>query len=71
MSEPEVAADDDDRDARAARAVLVELGQVLGANRDAFVITGGTVPSVLPPGAKPQHIGSLDVDIGACDPLEP
>jgi hypothetical protein len=61
MSEPSVAADYDDRGARAAHAVLVELGQVLGAHRDAFVIIGGTVPSLLLPGAG--HIGSLDVDI--------
>jgi len=39
----------------------VELGQVLGAHRDAFVIIGGTVPSLLIPRAG--HIGSLDVDI--------
>lgn len=43
MSEPTVAADYDDRGARAAHAVLVELGQVLGAHRDAIVIIGGTV----------------------------
>jgi len=61
MSEPNVAADYDDRGARAAHAVLVELGQVLGAHRDAFVIIGGTVPSLLLPSAG--HIGSLDVDI--------
>lgn len=63
MSEPAVAADYDDRGARAAHAVLVELGQVLGAHRDAFVIIGGTVPSLLLPGAEPAHIGSLDVDV--------
>jgi hypothetical protein len=63
VNEPSVAADYDDRGARAAHAVLVELGQVLGAHRDAFVIIGGTVPSLLLPDAMPQHIGSLDVDI--------
>lgn len=63
MSEPAVAADYDDRGARAAHAVLVELGQVLGAHRDAFVIIGGTVPALLLPDADPAHIGSLDVDI--------
>jgi len=61
MSEPNVAADYDDRGARAAHAVLMELDQVLGAHRDAFVIIGGTVPSLLLPSAG--HIGSLDVDI--------
>jgi hypothetical protein len=63
MSEPAIAADYDDRGARAAHAILVELGQVLGAHRDAFVIIGGTVPSLLLPGVEPQHIGSLDVDL--------
>ncbi|HEX2495094.1 MAG TPA: hypothetical protein VHK24_15080 [Steroidobacter sp.] len=63
MSEAAVAADYDDRGARAALAVVVELGQVLGAHRDAFVIIGGTVPSLLLPSADPQHIGSLDVDL--------
>jgi len=61
MSEPAIAADYDDRGARAAHAVLVELGQVLGAHRDAIVIIGGTVPSLLLPDAG--HIGSLDVDL--------
>lgn len=63
MSEPSVAADYDDRGARAAHTVLVELGQALGAHRDAFVVIGGTVPSLLLPGAEPRHVGSLDVDI--------
>lgn len=63
MSEPTVAADYDDRGARAAHAVLVELGQVLGAHRDAIVIIGGTVPSLLLPDAEPAHIGSLDIDL--------
>lgn len=63
MSEPAVAADYDDRGVRAAHAVLVELGQVLGTHRDAFVIIGGTVPSLLLPGAELAHIGSLDVDV--------
>ncbi len=63
MSEPSVANDYDDRGARAAHAVLVELGLVLGAHRDAIVIIGGTVPSLLLPDAEPGHIGSLDVDL--------
>ncbi len=63
MSEPAVASDYDDRGARAAHAVLVELGQVLGAHRDAIVVIGGTVPSLLLPDAEPGHIGSLDIDL--------
>lgn len=63
MSEPAVAADYDDRGARAAHAVLVELGQVLGAHRDAMVVIGGTVPYLLLPDAEPAHVGSLDIDL--------
>ncbi len=61
MSEPAFAADYDDRGARAAHAVLVELGQVLGAHLDAIVVIGGTVPSLLMPHAG--HIGSMDIDL--------
>ena len=61
MSEPDVAADYDDRGARAAHSVLVELGQVLGAHRDAIVIIGGAVPSLLIKGQG--HIGTLDIDL--------
>jgi hypothetical protein len=61
MSNPQRADDYDDRGARAANNVLVELGQVLGTYRDAFVIIGGLVPGLHIPGKG--HIGSLDVDI--------
>jgi hypothetical protein len=61
MSEPQVATDYDDRGTRAAHAVLVEIGQVLGAHRDAVVIIGGAVPSLL---IKDRgHIGTLDIDL--------
>lgn len=61
MNEPDIAADYDDRGARAAHAVLVELGQVLGAHRDAIVVIGGAVPSLL---IKDRgHIGTLDIDL--------
>ncbi len=63
MSEADVAADYDDRGVQAAHAVLVEIGLVLGAHRDAIVVIGGSVPSLLLPGAKPGHIGSLDIDL--------
>ena len=63
MSEAAVAVDYDDRGARAAHAVLVELGQILGAHRDAIVVIGGSVPSLLLPHAEPRHIGSLDIDL--------
>lgn len=61
MNEPDIATDYDDRGARAAHAVLVELGQVLGAHRDAIVVIGGAVPSLL---IKDRgHIGTLDIDL--------
>jgi hypothetical protein len=61
MSKPRVATDYDDRGARAAHAVLVEIGQVLGAHRDAVVVIGGAVPSLLIKGRG--HIGTLDIDL--------
>lgn len=63
MSEPDVARDYDERGARAAYSVLIELGQVLGNYRTKFVIVGGTVPWLLMPGARPSHVGSLDIDL--------
>lgn len=56
MSEPKLASDYHDRGARAAHAVLIELGLVLGAHRDAIVVIGGSVPSLLLPKAEPSHI---------------
>ena len=61
MNEPDIAADYDDRGDRAAHAVLVELGQVLGAHRDAIVVIGGAVPSLLI--RDRGHIGTLDIDL--------
>jgi hypothetical protein len=61
MNEPDIAVDYDDRGARAAHAVLVELGQVLGAHREAIVVVGGLVPSLLMQGLG--HIGTLDIDL--------
>ncbi len=43
--------------------VLIELGQVLGAWSDKFVIIGGAVPWLLLGNADPQHIGTLDIDL--------
>ena len=45
----------------ASRRVLVDVLQVLGANRDALVIVGGWVPELLFPGEG--HVGSIDVDL--------
>ncbi|MBI4696754.1 MAG: hypothetical protein HY749_22325 [Gammaproteobacteria bacterium] len=63
MTEPNVAVDYDDRGARAVHSVLLELGQVLGAHREAIVVIGGSVPSLLMPNAEPAHVGTLDIDL--------
>ncbi|GAB3472561.1 nucleotidyl transferase AbiEii/AbiGii toxin family protein [Polaromonas eurypsychrophila] len=53
----------DDRMTQAVYAVLIEIGQVLGAYTDRFVVIGGSVPWLLYPQADPQHIGTIDVDL--------
>jgi hypothetical protein len=63
MIEPQAAVDYEDRGARAVYAVLLELGQVLGAFRDRFVVIGGAVPWLHFPDADPPHVGTLDVDL--------
>lgn len=63
MNLPDVARDYDERGSAAAYSVLIELGQVLGAYRQKFVIVGGAVPWLLMPNAQPSHIGTLDVDL--------
>lgn len=63
MSEPDIARDYQERDVEAAYSVLIELGQVLGAWRDKFVIVGGAVPWLLLGEARPKHIGTLDIDL--------
>ena len=64
MIEPTTAHDYDERASLAVTTVLLELGQVLGAFRDRFVVIGGSVPFLLFPDAQPPHIGTLDVDLG-------
>jgi hypothetical protein len=63
MSEPDKATDYHDRGVQAVYSVLIEIGQVLGAWRDKFVIVGGAVPWLLLGHARPQHVGTLDIDI--------
>lgn len=63
MNLPDVARDYDARGSAAAFSVLIELGQVLGAYRQKFVIVGGAVPWLLMPNVRPSHIGTLDVDL--------
>ena len=47
----------------AARGVLLELTRILGEYREHMVLVGGWVPDLLLPGARPRHIGSLDIDL--------
>lgn len=51
------------RQVEAARRVMVELWQILGAYREAMVLVGGWVPELLLPRARPPHTGSIDVDL--------
>ena len=61
--EPRHEGDYSDRQVDAARRVLVDVGQVLASFRDAIVVVGGWVPDLLLPGAEPEHVGSIDVDL--------
>ncbi len=45
----------------AARAVLIEVVNILGVFKDDLVIVGGWVPDLMYPGKN--HVGSLDVDL--------
>ena len=45
----------------AARAVLIEVINILGAFKDDLVIVGGWVPDLMYPGRN--HVGSLDLDL--------
>ncbi len=51
------------RQTEAARRVLVDLGQVLAAFHDCFVVVGGWVPDLLISEVKETHVGSIDVDL--------
>ena len=63
MNEPDIARDYQERDVKAVYSALIELGQVLGAWREKFVIVGGAVPWLLLGEARPKHIGTLDIDL--------
>ncbi len=61
--EPRQLEDYSDRQVKAARRVLVDLGQVLAAFIDCLVVVGGWTPDLLLPEADEPHIGSIDVDL--------
>lgn len=62
--EPQSASDYDDRTTSAVKAVLVEMGQVLGSFKGKFAIIGGAVPWLLLDNEDMRHVGTVDVDIG-------
>lgn len=61
--EPRQREDYSDRQVKAARRVLVDLGQVLAAFVDCLVVVGGWAPDLLLPEADEPHVGSIDVDL--------
>ena len=62
--EPRTQHDYGARHVEAARRVLVDLGQVLGAwVSDSIVVVGGWVPDLVLPGSEEPHVGSIDVDL--------
>jgi len=62
--EPQSAADYDDRSTAAVKAVLIEIGQILGSYRGRFAVIGGAVPWLLLPDAEMSHVGTMDIDLG-------
>jgi len=61
--EPRQERDYTDRQIRAARRVLIDVGQVLASFSDCLVVVGGWVPDLLLPEAEEAHVGSIDVDV--------
>lgn len=62
--EPQSAADYDDRTTAAVKAVLLEIGQILGSFQGKFAVIGGAVPWLLLGNEEMPHVGTLDVDLG-------
>lgn len=63
-SNPQSAADYDDRTTVAVKMVLIEIGQILGSFKGKFAVVGGAVPWLLLGDADMPHVGTLDVDLG-------
>jgi hypothetical protein len=66
MRRPELqsAADYEDRTTTAVKAVLVEIGQILGSFQGKFAVIGGAVPWLLLGNEDMPHVGTIDVDLG-------
>jgi len=63
VTEPQSAADYDDRTTAAVKSVLVEIGQILGSFNGKFAVIGGAVPWLLLNEADMPHVGTVDVDL--------
>jgi hypothetical protein len=63
-SDPQSANEYDDRTTAAVKAVLVEIGQILGSFKGKFVVVGGAVPWLLLDNFEMPHVGTIDVDLG-------
>lgn len=61
--EPQSAADYDDRTTAAVKAVLIEIGQILGSYQGKFALIGGAVPWLLLNNDDMHHVGTLDIDL--------
>lgn len=63
--EPQSANDYGDRTTAAVKAVLMEIGQILGSYKGKFAVVGGAVPwLLLNENEDMRHVGTLDVDLG-------
>ncbi|MCY4378571.1 MAG: nucleotidyl transferase AbiEii/AbiGii toxin family protein [Candidatus Dadabacteria bacterium] len=62
-SEPQSAADYDNRSTEAVKSVLIEIGQILGSFRGKFAVVGGAVPWLLLDNDDMQHVGTIDIDL--------
>jgi len=63
-SDPQSANEYDDRTTVAVKAVLLEIGQILGSFKGKFAIVGGAVPWLLLDNFEMPHVGTIDVDLG-------
>jgi len=64
LSDPQSANDYDDRSTAAVKAVLIEIGQILGSYKGKFAVVGGAVPWLLLENEDMHHVGTLDIDLG-------
>jgi len=62
-TEPRHEGDYSGRQVEAAHRVLMDVGQVLNSFHDTIVVVGCWVPDLLLPDARPEHVGSIDVDL--------